>query len=78
MRQMKAIATHDTCDVLQDIKAPTLVITGDSDVAIPPGNSDVLTQKIPGAQLATIKDGAHGFSFSHADKTAEALINFLG
>ncbi|MBW4458498.1 MAG: alpha/beta hydrolase [Nostoc indistinguendum CM1-VF10] len=68
VRQMKAIASHDTCNALQDIKAPTLVITGDSDVAIPPGNSDVLVQKISGAKLATIKDAAHGFAYSHYDK----------
>ncbi|MDZ8262906.1 alpha/beta hydrolase [Nostoc sp. ChiQUE01b] len=77
VRQMQAIASHDTCNALQDIKAPTLVITGDSDVAMPPGNSDVLAQKISGAQLATIKGAAHGFVYSHAVETADALIKFL-
>lgn len=74
---MRAIATHDTCSVLQNIKAPTLVISGDSDVVIPPDNSNVLKQKILGAQLAMIKGGAHGFPYSHAHETAEALIKFL-
>lgn len=77
LRQMRAIATHDTCSVLQNIKAPTLVISGDSDVVIPPDNSNVLKQKILGAQLAMIKGGAHGFPYSHAHETAEALIKFL-
>lgn len=77
LRQIRAIATHDTCDVLQNIKAPTLVITGDSDVAIPPSNSNVLAQKILGAELATIKDGAHGFSYSHAFEAAAEIISFL-
>lgn len=77
MRQVKAVSEHDTCNALQTIKAPTLVITGDGDVVIPPGNSTVLETKIAGAQLATIIGGAHGFSFSHVDKTAEALVKFL-
>lgn len=77
VRQMKAIASHDTCNALQDIKAPTLVITGDSDVAIPPGNSDVLAHKISGAKFATIKGAAHGFTYSHATEAAKFLADFL-
>lgn len=77
IRQMKAIASHDMCNVLRDIKAPTLVITGDSDVAIPPENSDVLVQKISGAKLAMIKGAAHGFPYSHATEAVKLLTDFL-
>lgn len=78
-RQLKAIYSHDTCNILKSIKAPTLIITGDSDVVIPPANSDVLKQKISGAVLAPpLKDGNHGFPYSHAMETASLLVNFLG
>ncbi|HEY9697655.1 MAG TPA: alpha/beta hydrolase [Trichocoleus sp.] len=78
-RQLKAIYSHDTCNSLRTIKAPTLIITGDSDVVIPPENSDVLKQKISGAELVPLlKDGNHGFPYSHAIETASILINFLG
>ncbi|MEH1921263.1 alpha/beta fold hydrolase [Nostoc sp.] len=77
IRQMKAIASHDICNVLPDIKALTLVITGDSDVAIPPENSDVLVQKISGAKLAMIKGAAHGFPYSHAPEAVKLLTDFL-
>ncbi|MBD2566031.1 MULTISPECIES: alpha/beta fold hydrolase [Nostoc] len=56
---------------------PTLVITRDSDVAILPGNSNVLVQKISGAKLAMIKDAAHGFAYSHAVEAADPLMKFL-
>ncbi len=77
LQQLQAMSTHDTCDLLGKITAPTLVITGDRDPVIPPQNSALLAQKIPGTQQATIKDASHGFCFSHPDTTATALINFL-
>jgi 3-oxoadipate enol-lactonase len=76
-RQLQAMSTHDTCDLLSNITAPTLVITGDRDPVVPPQNSNLLTQKIPGAQQVIITDASHGFCFSHPDTTATALINFL-
>lgn len=71
------MSTHDTCHLLGKITAPTLAITGDRDPVIPPQNSDLLAQKIPGARQVTIADASHGFCFSHPDDTATAVINFL-
>lgn len=76
-RQLYAMSSHDTCDRLGKITAPTLVITGDRDRVIPPQNSDILTQKIAAAKQEIIKDAAHAFCFSHPDSTAIAIINFL-
>jgi 3-oxoadipate enol-lactonase len=76
-RQFYAMNSHNTCDWLGKITAPTLVMTGDRDRVIPPQNSDVLTQKIPGAKQAIIKDAAHAFCYSHPEATATAIINFL-
>ena len=77
-RQMEATALHDTCNTLQDIKAPTLIITGDSDEVILPGNSDILKQKIKQSVKAEpLKDASHGFPFSHAAETAEEILKFL-
>lgn len=76
-RQLHAIFTHNTCNSLRNITAPTLVLTGDQDRAIPPENSKVLTNSIPGAKLEEIKDAAHAFCYSHPDETADFVINFL-
>ena len=76
-RQLQAMSTHDTCNLLGNITAPTLVMTGDRDPVIPPKNSDLLAQKIPGAQQVVIPESSHGFCFSHPDDTATAVINFL-
>jgi pimeloyl-ACP methyl ester carboxylesterase len=76
-RQLQAFATHNTCDTLLNIKSSTLIITGDKDLVIPPANSDVMFSKLPSAKLEVIADAAHGFSYSHADKTAQLIHSFL-
>ncbi len=76
-RQMQAFGTHDTCDILSDIQATTLILTGDKDIAIPRSNSDLLAAKIPNAKLEIIADAAHGFSYSHPDTTADLIHLFL-
>jgi pimeloyl-ACP methyl ester carboxylesterase len=78
MRQLHAIAQHDTCNELKDITAPTLIISGDSDQAIPSKNSEELSKRIPNSTLLPyLKDAGHGFVFTHAAETAEAIIKFL-
>ncbi len=76
-RQLDAMNVHDTCDRLDRITAPTLVITGDSDRAIPPKNSNILSAKIADANLKIIPDARHGFCFSHPSLTAAIIIDFL-
>jgi 3-oxoadipate enol-lactonase len=76
-RQLQAFATHNTCDTLAKIKAPTLILTGDRDIAIPPVNSDTLVNKIPNAKLKVIANAAHAFPYSHGDITANLIHTFL-
>ena len=76
-RQLQSFATHNTCDTLRNIKSSTLIITGDKDLVILPTNSDVIFNQIPDAKLEIIEDAAHGFSYSHADKTAQLIHSFL-
>ncbi|OUL20168.1 alpha/beta hydrolase [Nostoc sp. RF31YmG] len=77
IRQLQAHNSHDTCNLLQDIKAPTLIITGDSDLVIPPANSKILNKKISGSKLKIIKEAGHGFSYSHAAENAKIFADFL-
>jgi 3-oxoadipate enol-lactonase len=76
-RQMQAFGNHDTCDILSDIQATTLILTGDKDIAIPRSNSDFLAAKIPNTKLEIIADAAHGFSYSHSEITADTIHQFL-
>jgi pimeloyl-ACP methyl ester carboxylesterase len=77
MAQVAATQGHDTVDRLSQINAPTLVLTGDSDMLIPPANSDVLAAAIPGARLQKISGGSHGFNFETPDAFNAAVLEFL-
>ncbi len=75
---LKAIDAFDACGDLEQIKAPTLVITGADDPLIPAENSRRIAQRIPGAQLAVLPDASHFFWIEKPRETADALIRFFG
>jgi 3-oxoadipate enol-lactonase len=76
-RQMMAIREWNSHDRLEQVSAPTLVITGDRDVLIPPDNSRIISERIAGSRLHIIPDAAHVFPSSHPNETVEAVTSFL-
>jgi 3-oxoadipate enol-lactonase len=62
--QFAAVMTHSTGFRLGEIRCPTLVVTGDQDVLVPPGNSRFLAKRIPGAVLRVLPDTGHGIPIS--------------
>ena len=76
-RQWEAITRHDACSRLQNITAPTLVITGSEDVLIPPENSGVLAERIPDARVRVIDGGGHLFVVERSQQFNEAVLGFL-
>jgi len=75
--QVAAVMTHKATDRLQQIKSPTLVITGDADRLVPPANSEVLARHIPGARLVKVAGGSHGFNFETPEIFNREVLNFL-
>lgn len=75
--QGAAAAEYRSLDRLHQIKAPTLVITGDNDQLIPPANSDVLAKHIPGARLVKVPGGSHAFNFETPDVFNREILSFL-
>jgi pimeloyl-ACP methyl ester carboxylesterase len=77
MAQVDAVMGHRTTDRLHTITAPTLVLTGDSDLLIPPANSDRIAAAIPNATLTKIAGGTHGFNFETPDVFNQTVLDFL-
>jgi pimeloyl-ACP methyl ester carboxylesterase len=76
--QLAAALRHDAGDRLAHIKSPTLVITGDDDIVIPPENSRLLAAAIPNATLTMLSGARHDFATDSPDDTARAILSFLG
>jgi pimeloyl-ACP methyl ester carboxylesterase len=77
-KQMKAIAGSDRSGRLGEIKAPTLVITGADDPLVPPGNSDLLHELIPGSRLERIPDCGHMPCLEKPAELAALIVDFAG
>ena len=75
--QVQAVMSHRTTDRLHRITVPTLVLTGDADLLVPPANSDILARHIPGAKLITVPGGSHGFNFETPAVFNGHVLEFL-
>jgi pimeloyl-ACP methyl ester carboxylesterase len=76
-RQVQAAIRHNTFDRLTDIHCPTLVITGSDDKVVPPDNSRILAERIPGAELAVLPGAGHGYLVEKAAESNAMVLEFL-
>lgn len=76
-RQALAAMHHTTYDRLPQIACPTLVITGDDDKIVPPENSRILAERIPGARLVTLPKAGHGYLVECAEESNAIVLDFL-
>ena len=75
--QQRAVALYDSVDRVGDIKAPTLVIHGTEDNAVPYANGQQLAAAIPGAKLVTLEGSGHGYTTDATDEANQAVLEFL-
>jgi 3-oxoadipate enol-lactonase len=77
--QCRALLTVDEQwrDQLRTVSVPTLVIVGSQDILTPVADSELLAAAIPGARLAVVRGGAHGFMVEHAATFNATVLGFL-
>jgi len=63
---------------LERVAAPTLVLFGEHDKVVPPGNAALLASKIAGARVEILPNAGHFFPFEVPDAADAAVIRFLG
>ncbi|MFO0602250.1 MAG: alpha/beta fold hydrolase [Polyangiales bacterium] len=73
LRQLVAVARHDTRARLREVRVPTLVLKPEEDVLVRPSHADVLASRIPGARLHRVRGAGHGLMFQCADEVADAI-----
>jgi pimeloyl-ACP methyl ester carboxylesterase len=76
--QLQGIIAWEAYSRLPQITAPTLVIHGESDRLVPPGNGKLIAERIPGAKLILIPNASHIFSTDQPEAAHQAVLEFLG
>lgn len=73
----EALGAMDLRPGLQDITAPVLLVTTDSDASVPPETVIPLAAQIPSAHLELIEGAAHLVTYSHPDTINQLLLTHL-
>ncbi len=78
MAQLQGILSWEAYSRLSQITAPTLVIHGESDRLVPPGNGQLIAARIPGAKLVMLGHASHIFATDQPEAAHHAILEFLG
>ena len=76
-RQLIASMKLSTYANLPEIKIPAIVVTGAEDILIPPQNSHILAERIPGAKLIEYTGAGHCFMDPKRETFLNDLMEFL-
>jgi pimeloyl-ACP methyl ester carboxylesterase len=76
-RQWEAMQGFDGYERLPSLRAPTLVIHGSEDLAIPVENARRLAERIPGAELVLLEGAGHLYHSEQANAADAAVLAFI-
>lgn len=73
-----AAYTDDQVDQrLEAVKVPTLILSGEFDRVVPPGNADLMAAKIPTSRVVIIPNTGHMFPIEDPQTAAREIRDFL-
>jgi pimeloyl-ACP methyl ester carboxylesterase len=75
--QLQGILGWEAYSRLGQIVAPTLVIHGESDRLVPPGNAKLIADRIPNAKLIMIPHASHLFLTDQTEVAHRVILDFL-
>lgn len=75
--QLQGILAWEAYSRLSQISASTLVIHGDSDRLVHPGNGKLIAERIPGAKLVLLTNASHIFTTDQPQAAHGAIMEFL-
>jgi 3-oxoadipate enol-lactonase len=76
-RQLEAIAGFDACERIGNIQVPTLILTADHDMLVPPENGRLLSSHIPNAVEKSFANAGHLIYLECAQNFNETVMNFF-
>ena len=66
-----------TWQTLSDLKVPTLLVTGDADLWIPPFLLRQVGEKIPNGRVVIVADSGHGVQWEQPEAFNAVVLDFL-
>ncbi len=75
--QLHGIFAWEAYSRLPQIAANTLVIHGETDQLVPPGNGELIASQIPGAKLRMLPRASHIFMTDQPEASRTAVLEFL-
>jgi pimeloyl-ACP methyl ester carboxylesterase len=74
-----ALMAEDACfePKLKTIVAPTLILFGEHDKVVPPGNAELLARQIPNSTIRILPNAGHFYPFDAPDAAVIAIVEFL-
>lgn len=76
-RHYQAARSFDSYERLEELKCPTLILSGAQDLMVNPENSKLLAQLIPQSKLEIIPGGGHGFLEQYPELVLGLVMDFL-
>jgi 3-oxoadipate enol-lactonase len=77
LAQLQGILAWESYSRLPAIGAPTLVIYGENDRLVAPGNGKIIAERIPDAELVVIPRASHIFATDQPELAHHAILKFL-
>ena len=77
LAQVVGSSRWDGYSRMEGITAPTLVVAGAEDPALPPQHQQAIAERIPGAELLTVSPGAHLATLERTLEITGALLAHL-
>lgn len=75
--QLAALGSFASEPRLRGIRSPILLMAGSDDRMIPPKNAELLSEKIPGAELKILPDVGHNVYYEAPEEVNNILVDFL-
>ncbi len=77
VKTIEASVAHDRAAPLEEIRVPTLVITGSEDAVYPPAMAKDMARRIPRARLVEIPEAGHMTNLEQPERFNRAVMDFL-
>ncbi len=76
-RTAAGISTFDAYERLPQIRCPVLIVHGEKDILINPGNAQILKSRLPQAELFMIPNAGHNFFAEDPMGIHQRIVEFL-